>query len=113
MTTQLRPALVLFLLLSIITGLVYPLAVTGIAQLAFPASANGSLIVAGGKPAGSRLIGQSFADPGHFWSRPSATGPMAYNAAASGGSNLGPINPALIEGNAYQLKTPCAPRTGE
>ena len=97
MNTQLRPALVLFLLLSIITGLVYPLAVTGIAQLAFPASANGSLIRQGDKVVGSELIGQAFSDPKHFWSRPSATSPMPYNAANSGGSNLGPTNPALAD----------------
>jgi K+-transporting ATPase ATPase C chain len=97
MTTQLRPALVLFLLLSIITGLVYPLAVTGIAQLAFPASANGSLIRQGDKVVGSELIGQAFSDPKHFWSRPSATSPMPYNAANSAGSNQGPLNPALAD----------------
>jgi potassium-transporting ATPase KdpC subunit len=91
----LRPALTLFVLLSLITGLIYPLAVTAIAQLAFPVSANGSLILRGGQPVGSRLIGQSFTDPKHFWGRPSATSPMAYNAAGSSGSNLGPTNPAL------------------
>ena len=95
MTSELRPALVLFVLLSAITGLLYPLAVTGLAQGVFPAQANGSLIVRDGKPVGSALIGQSFSDPKHFWSRPSATGPMAYNAAISSGSNLGPSNPAL------------------
>jgi potassium-transporting ATPase KdpC subunit len=94
----LRPAVSLFVLLSLVTGLVYPLAVTGIAQVAFPAAANGSLIVgSNGQAVGSALIGQSFADPKHFWSRPSATGPMAYNAGASGGSNLGPMNPALAD----------------
>ncbi len=97
MNTVFRPALVLFVALSLITGLLYPLLVTGVAQALFADKAQGSLIVAGGKPVGSRLIGQSFADPGHFWSRPSATGPMAYNAAASAGSNLGPINPALTD----------------
>ena len=97
MKTQLRPALVLFLLLSLITGLAYPLLVTGIAQLAFPAQANGSLIVKDGKAVGSALIGQPFSDPKHFWSRPSATSPMPYNAANSAGSNLGPSNPALAE----------------
>jgi K+-transporting ATPase ATPase C chain len=95
--TQLRPALVLFLALSVLTGLVYPLAVTGIAQLAFPASANGSLIRQGDKVVGSELIGQAFSDPKHFWSRPSATSPMPYNAANSAGSNLGPLNPALAD----------------
>ena len=93
----LRPALGLFVLLSLLTGLVYPLAVTGVAQLAFPAQANGSLILRDGQPVGSVLIGQAFADPKHFWSRPSATSPMAYNGGSSGGSNLGPLNPALAD----------------
>ena len=97
MTTHLRPALVLFIVLSVVTGLVYPLAVTGLAQLAFPASANGSLIVQGAKVVGSDLIGQAFSDPRHFWSRPSATSPVPYNAANSGGSNQGPLNPALAD----------------
>ncbi len=85
-----RPALTLFVLLSLVTGLAYPLLVTGIAQVAFPHQANGSLIERDGKVIGSALIGQPFADPKRFWSRPSATAPMAYNAGASGGSNLGP-----------------------
>ena len=93
----LRPALTLFVVLSIVTGLLYPLAVTGVAQAVLPNQANGSLITQGGKPVGSELIGQSFSEPGHFWGRPSATAPMPYNAAASGGSNLGPTNPALAE----------------
>lgn len=93
----LRPALTLFVTLSLITGLLYPLAVTGVAQTAFPHQANGSLITQGGKAVGSELIGQSFTEPGHFWGRPSATAPMPYNASASGGSNLGPTNPALVE----------------
>ena len=97
MKTQLRPALVLFLLLSLITGLAYPLLVTGIAQTVFPRQADGSLIVVDGRPVGSALLGQAFADPKHFWSRPSATTPMPYNAANSGGSNLGPSNPALAD----------------
>lgn len=95
MKSALRPALVLFVALSLITGLAYPLLVTGIAQLAFPAQANGSLIVKDGKVLGSELIGQAFSDPKHFWGRPSATSPMPYNAANSGGSNLGPSHPAL------------------
>ena len=94
---QLRPALVLFLLLSLVTGLLYPLAVTGVAQLAFAQAANGSLVVRDGQVVGSALIGQSFSDPGHFWGRPSATGPMSHNAGASSGSNLGPLNPALAD----------------
>lgn len=93
----LRPALTLFVVLSLITGLLYPLAVTGVAHAAFPHQANGSLITRDGKAVGSELIGQSFTQPGHFWGRPSATAPMPYNAAASGGSNLGPTNPALAE----------------
>lgn len=95
--SMLRPALTLFVVLSALTGLVYPLAVTGIAQLAFPQAANGSLILRDGKPVGSELVGQAFSDPKHFWSRPSATGPMPYNAANSSGSNLGPSSPALAE----------------
>lgn len=93
----LRPALTLFIVLSLITGLVYPFAVTGVAQVAFPEAANGSLVQREGRVIGSRLIGQPFADPAHFWSRPSATAPMAYNGGSSGGSNLGPSNPALAD----------------
>ena len=94
---SLRPALVLLLLLSVLTGLLYPLIVTGLAHLLFPAQAAGSLIVQDGQLRGSRLIGQSFSDPGHFWSRPSATTPQPYNGTASGGSNLGPLNQALTD----------------
>ncbi|MFA6262692.1 MAG: potassium-transporting ATPase subunit KdpC [Bacteroidia bacterium] len=98
MNSLLRPALVLFALLSAITGLAYPLLVTGTAQVLFPAQANGSLVHgADGRPIGSTLIGQAFSDPKNFWSRPSATSPMADNASASGGSNLGPRNPALAD----------------
>lgn len=97
MKTILRPALVLFVLLTLLTGVAYPLVVTGAAQALFPAQAAGSLIVRDGKPVGSELIGQNFADPGHFWGRPSATGPMPYNAAASSGTNQGPLNPALLD----------------
>lgn len=97
MKTLLRPALTLFLLLSLLTGLAYPLVVTGLARLLSPGQAEGSLVLVNGQVVGSRLIGQPFADPGHFWGRPSATGPMAYNAAASSGSNLGPLNPALTD----------------
>ena len=97
MKTILRPALVLFVLLTLLTGVAYPLAVTGAAQALFPAQAAGSLIVRDGKPVGSELIGQSFSDPQHFWGRPSATGPMPYNAAASSGTNQGPLNPALLD----------------
>ena len=95
--SELRPALVLFVLLSALTGLAYPLLVTGVAQVAFADAANGSLVLKDGKAVGSSLIGQAFSEHGHFWSRPSATGPMAYNASSSGGSNLGPLNPALVD----------------
>lgn len=98
---QLGAAFKLFLLLSLVTGLAYPLLVTAIGQLLFPAAANGSLIYSTGQAQatlqGSALIGQSFVDPGHFWSRPSATAPQANNGLASGGSNLGPANPALVD----------------
>ncbi|MDR3393670.1 MAG: potassium-transporting ATPase subunit KdpC [Parasulfuritortus sp.] len=97
MQTLIRPAVTLFVMLSVVTGIVYPLAVTGIAKVVFPDQAAGSLIVKDGKPVGSALIGQNFSDPKYFWGRPSATGPMPYNASASGGSNLGPLNPALID----------------
>jgi potassium-transporting ATPase KdpC subunit len=97
MSTQLRPALVLLLLLTLLTGIVYPLVVTLIARSLFPREASGSLVVQGGQVVGSALIGQSFADPRHFWSRPSATTPQPYNATASNASNLGPLNPALID----------------
>ncbi len=97
MTSILRPALVIFAVLTALTGVAYPLLVTGIAQAAFADKAAGSLIVRDGKPIGSALIGQNFSDPRHFWGRPSATAPMGYNAAASSGSNLGPINPALAD----------------
>ena len=97
MKTILRPALVLFTALTLITGVAYPLVVTGAAQTLFPAQASGSLILRDGKPVGSALIGQNFTDAGHFWGRPSATSPMPYNASASGGSNQGPLNPALVD----------------
>src|SRR5215467_2646595 len=93
----LRPAILLLTVVTVVTGILYPLAITGIARILFPYQAQGSLVVHGGHLAGSRLIGQSFADPGHFWSRPSATAPQPYNGTASGGSNMGPLNPALTE----------------
>jgi K+-transporting ATPase ATPase C chain len=93
----LRPALTLFVVLSLVTGIAYPLIVTGVAQTVFPEAANGSLIMENGKPVGSALIGQPFTGPGHFWSRPSATSPMPYNAANSAGSNLAPTAPALVD----------------
>ncbi|MBK9781928.1 MAG: potassium-transporting ATPase subunit KdpC [Anaerolineales bacterium] len=94
MKAQLRPAITLLALLTVITGVIYPLTVTGLAQVLFPQQANGSLIVMDGKTYGSELIGQQFDDPKYFWGRPSAAG---YNATASSGSNLGPMNPSLEE----------------
>jgi K+-transporting ATPase KdpC subunit len=96
MIRQLKPALILFALLTLLTGVLYPLVVTGIAQLVFPRQANGSLIIRDGQTVGSTLIGQPFDDPKYFWGRLSATSPFPYNAAASSGSNLGPSNPALM-----------------
>jgi K+-transporting ATPase ATPase C chain len=103
MLTQLRPAVVALLIFTVITGVIYPLVVTGIAQVVFPTQANGSLIVVDGQAVGSELIGQAFDAPEYFWGRLSATGTFAYNAfngdnlTASSGSNLGPLNPALLE----------------
>ena len=97
MRAHLRPALVILLLMTLITGVGYPLVVTGIAQTLFRAQANGSLIVKDGKPVGSTLIGQPFDDPKYFWSRPSATSPFADNAASSSGSNLSPTNADLVK----------------
>ena len=97
MNSIVRPAVVLFLLLMAITGIVYPLVVTGIGQVLFPTQAGGSLIVRNGKAIGSSLIGQPFSDPKYFWSRPSTTTPQPYNGTGSTGSNLGPLNPALTD----------------
>jgi potassium-transporting ATPase KdpC subunit len=103
MVSQIRPALVSLLLLTLLTGIAYPLVVTGIAQIAFPSQSNGSLILRDGHAVGSKLIGQAFDDPKYFWGRLSATGTFAYNAfnaenlTASSGSNYGPLNPALVE----------------
>ena len=97
MRAQLRPALVSLATLTLITGLLYPLVVTGVVQVLFPRQANGSLIHIDGKPVGSSLIGQPFDAPNYFWGRPSATSPFPYNAAASSGSNLGPTNDALMK----------------
>lgn len=103
MSAIIRPALVLFLLLTLVTGVLYPLAVTGIALGVFPDQANGSLITRGGKVVGSSLIGQEFSDPKYFWGRLSATGPVPYTSfnaeklTGSSGSNLGPTNPALVD----------------
>ena len=95
--TFVRPALVVFGALTLITGIAYPLAVTGAAQLLFPQQSSGSLILQDGRAVGSALIGQNFSDPKNFWGRPSATGPMPYNASASSGSNQGSRNPALVD----------------
>ncbi len=103
MLSQLRPALLMLLILTVITGVIYPLAVTGIAQVVFPKQANGSLIVINGKVYGSELIGQQFSDPKYFWGRLSATGDFPYNPfnaetlTGSSGSNYGPLNPALTQ----------------
>jgi potassium-transporting ATPase KdpC subunit len=95
--THLRPALILLVVLTVVTGVIYPVIVTVIAQVVFPHQANGSLIVKDGKVVGSALIGQPFDDPKYFWGRPSATSPFPYNAASSSGSNLSPTNPAQIK----------------
>ena len=104
MREHIRPALVSFALLSILTGVAYPLVVTGVARLLFPAQAGGSLIEDNGKVLGSKLIGQPFSDAKHFWGRPSATSPYPYNAAASSGSNLGPSNASLADAVAARVK---------
>jgi K+-transporting ATPase ATPase C chain len=100
--------MVIFIALTLLTGLAYPFLVTGLAKVLFPAQANGSLVERNGRPVGSLLIGQNFTDPGHFWGRPSATSPQPNNGGSSGGSNLGPLNPALVEavqGRVQALKT--------
>ncbi len=94
---QLRPALASFIVMTVLTGVVYPLLVTGIAQVVFPSQANGSLLVKDGKPVGSTLIGQPFDDPKYFWGRLSATSPQGYNGAASSGSNQGPLSDTLLD----------------
>ena len=102
-----RPAVSLLLLMTVMCGLVYPFVITAIARLAFPLQAEGSLIRMDGTLVGSQLIGQSFTDPKYFWARPSATTPQPYNAVASSGSNLGPLNPALVDqvkANAKRLR---------
>jgi potassium-transporting ATPase KdpC subunit len=93
--SELRPASVVFALLTVLTGIAYPLVVTGIGQAAFRSNANGSIIESGRRAVGSRLLGQPFTSPKYFWSRASATGPSPYNGAVSSGANQGPINPAL------------------
>jgi potassium-transporting ATPase KdpC subunit len=96
-TTLIRPAVSLLALMTLLLGVVYPLVITGAAKVAFPRQAEGGLIYEDGKLVGSKLIGQSFSDPKYFWGRPSATTPQPYNGLASGGSNLGPLNPALLD----------------
>ena len=97
MAKLIRSAIVMLLLMTVLTGVAYPLVVTGLAQELFPSQANGSLIVKDGKPIGSTLIGQSYDDPKYFWGRPSATSPQPNNGTSSSGSNLGPTNPALTD----------------
>ncbi len=105
MRSLIRPALVLFLFFTVLTGFIYPLAITGIAQVAFAPAASGSILSRDGKPIGSSLIGQNFSDPKYFWGRPSATSPQPYGGTASTGSNLGPLNPALIDGIKARIHT--------
>src|ERR1700727_576345 len=103
-----RPAVSLLIVMTVLLGLIYPLAVTLVAKVAFGREAEGGLVYRAGKLVGSTLIGQSFSDPAHFWGRPSATTPQPYNAQSSSGSNLGPLNPALVkqvEDNVKALRT--------
>ena len=104
MFTEFRPALTMLVIMTVLTGAVYPLVVTQVSQTMMPQAANGSLIEREGKPVGSELIGQPFADPKYFWGRPSATSPFPYNAGASSGSNQGPLNPALTEAVEGRIK---------
>ena len=104
MKTLIRPALVMLALMTLVTGFAYPILVTAIGQSFMADQANGSLVLREGKPVGSSLIGQSFASPKYFWSRPSATSPMTNNASASSGSNLGPTNPALKDAVAGRVE---------
>jgi K+-transporting ATPase ATPase C chain len=102
--SEIVPALRMLVVLTVVTGIAYPLVITGVAQVAFPHAANGSLIVTDGKTLGSELIGQPFDDPKYFWSRPSATSPQPYNGASSGASNQGARNPALADAVKDRIK---------
>ena len=104
MTNQIKPAILMLLFFTVLTGIAYPLAVTFIAQIVFPSQANGSLLGSNGQPLGSELIGQAFSRPEYFWGRPSATSPAAYNGGASSGSNQGPVNSALIDAVQARIK---------
>jgi K+-transporting ATPase ATPase C chain len=103
MFRELRPALIVFGALTLVTGVIYPAVVTLVGALAFPSEVGGSIIESEGRAIGSRLLGQPFSSPKYFWSRPSATGPMPYNAAVSSGSNQGPLSPALAEAVAARV----------
>jgi len=105
MLTDIRRAVTMLAVMTLVTGLIYPLVVTGIGATLFPDKAGGSFIERDGKLMGSMLIGQPFSDPKHFWSRPSATGPVPYNAGASSGSNQGPLNPALADAVAGRIRS--------
>lgn len=113
MLNEIRPALVLLGAFTLITGALYPAAVTGIAKTVFPQQAGGSLVLRDGQAVGSALVGQTFTSPGYFWSRPSATGPMPHNAAASSGSNRGPLHPALAEAAAAHIAALKATNPGQ
>jgi len=105
MTNHIKPAILMLLFFTVLTGIAYPLAVTFSAQILFPSQANGSLLGSKEQPVGSELIGQAFSRPEYFWGRPSATSPAPYNGGASGGSNQGPTNPALIDAVQMRIKT--------
>ena len=104
MTSQIKPAILMLLFFTVLTGIVYPLVVTFSAQIVFPSQANGSLLGSNELPLGSELIGQAFNRPEYFWGRPSATSPTSYNGGASSGSNQGPTNPALIDAVKARIK---------
>ena len=106
MNGLLRPAFSLLALMTVVTGLMYPMLINGLANMAFPGSAGGAIIERDGKPVGSALIGQNFTSPGYFWGRPSATAPQPNNAMASAGSNLGPSNPALVDAVKARIESP-------